>query len=617
MAIIYNLGVLPHWVVIDNFSKLPPGAAIYTYSNLNPTQFKPAFQDPAGANPYSQPIVGFDNGTFPPIYWAFDSDNPSELYYIRVYSAPIEDNGVFLWDINNYSGTGSGGGGSIITITNQVNNLIANDVFYRNCGNVTGSPSIPSFITLAPSNNAGFVATTNANGAPAPDITFSKNNTSASDVIRFVNFTPLGTNDLGNDVTPVQYFEYQCTSAGSGETYKYIQFPVSLKLQNLSQQTASIRFYGRSSSLSSVQLFWRQFCGDGGGSADVLTLIDTVALSSSWSPYDHVGLTVPDATGLTLGDCGNDGLFLQIRMPLDATCQINLVKVAVYLSPTLPDEDYETYDEINAVIDSPRTGDIRTSVNNVILGWINMNDGTIGDASSGASSRANQDTFPLFDLIWNAFSSNQSLAPMYNAGSVSAPGSVVAYGANSVADFVAHKQISLTKNLGRVMAGALPTAVSQAFTNVGDVMTVVSTASFYTGVPVVVSGGGLPTPLIAGTTYYAIQLTTTTMSLASSPENAIAGTAITLTSNANGTVTVPAHQLGTFLGEEKHLQLASEVAAHTHPLTSYASNPNSSTSLGSGDFISPSSSNTGANSPANVPFNVVQPTVFMNVFIKL
>src|ERR1700733_5192397 len=113
MAITYSIAPNPHWVIIDNFSKLPPGAAIYTYSSLPPNDFKPAFQDPAGMIPYSQPIVGFGNGTMPPIFWEFDSSNPGDLYYIRVYdsSDPLTQN--FLWDFDGLTGAGSGGGGTI------------------------------------------------------------------------------------------------------------------------------------------------------------------------------------------------------------------------------------------------------------------------------------------------------------------------------------------------------------------------------------------------------------------------------------------------------------------------------------------------------------------------
>ncbi len=66
-----SLSPNPHWVVIDNFSKLPPGSVIYTYNMFNPSAYQPAYMDAGGTIPFPQPIPewGSGNGTFPPIYW--------------------------------------------------------------------------------------------------------------------------------------------------------------------------------------------------------------------------------------------------------------------------------------------------------------------------------------------------------------------------------------------------------------------------------------------------------------------------------------------------------------------------------------------------------------------
>jgi len=79
-----------------------------------------------------------------------------------------------------------------------------------------------------------------------------------------------------------------------------------------------------------------------------------------------------------------------------------------------------------------------TSLNNFVpYGWVAMDDGTIGSATSGSTSRANIDTFPLFDLIWNTFQGAQTLAPMFTSGGVP-----VAYGASPSADFSANRRLS-------------------------------------------------------------------------------------------------------------------------------------------------------------------------------
>jgi len=70
------------------------------------------------------------------------------------------------------------------------------------------------------------------------------------------------------------------------------------------------------------------------------------------------------------------------------------------------------------------------------IGWVMANDGTIGSASSGATTRANADTAALFALFWN------------NCTNTACPVSG-GRGANAAADFAANKTINLPLRLGR------------------------------------------------------------------------------------------------------------------------------------------------------------------------
>jgi hypothetical protein len=472
MTISYSIQPNPHWVIIDNFSKLPDGAAIYTYRSLDPTTFKPAFQDAGGTIPYGQPIVGFGNGTMPPIFWSFDTDNPTDTYYIRVYDSDDTQTQQFLWDFNGLSGAGGGGGGTVIT-ANNIQNFVINGVFYRNIGNQAAP--LPTSVTIAPSNNAGYVndAANITFGPTGPDIIFAKNNATGTDTLSFIDFSPLGTNDLNPDVTPEQFLRYACTGPGAGETYKYVQFPISQGVQSLSEQTVTVKLWARcNSGNSNISISLRQFYGSGGApSADQVSVINTINLSASWTSYQVTAL-VPDATTKTPGTCGNDALFLQINLPFDAATSIDFVKPSFYLGGMAPQVDYATNDMIDSIINTPRTGDVRTSLNSFLPGWILMDDGTIGSASSGSSSRANIDTFPLFDLIWNAFQGNQTLAPMFTSGGAGP----VAYGASSVIDFATNnRRLSLTKEAGRVMAGISGSHVLG--TSVGAETVVLTTAN--------------------------------------------------------------------------------------------------------------------------------------------
>lgn len=121
-------------------------------------------------------------------------------------------------------------------------------------------------------------------------------------------------------------------------------------------------------------------------------------------------------------------------------------------------------------------------------------------------------------------------------------------------------------------SGAGTLAISFAPTDVAvatNIITVPSNESLYTGAAVVLSTtGAVPAGLVAGTTYYVIYISATTIYLATSRANAVAGTAIDITSQGTGThtltLTLTNRTLGAYGGEEAHSQTAAELAAHTH-----------------------------------------------------
>jgi microcystin-dependent protein len=94
------------------------------------------------------------------------------------------------------------------------------------------------------------------------------------------------------------------------------------------------------------------------------------------------------------------------------------------------------------------TGDVKYTIKTVAdAGWIMMDDGTIGNASSSASTRANADTEALFTLLWN--NTTQTNCPVSGGR-----------GASAAADFAApaNKTIRLpqvrSRALGIAGAGA-------------------------------------------------------------------------------------------------------------------------------------------------------------------
>ena len=86
------------------------------------------------------------------------------------------------------------------------------------------------------------------------------------------------------------------------------------------------------------------------------------------------------------------------------------------------------------------TGDVKLTLKTTAdTGWVLMDDKTIGDASSGATGRANADTVDLFTLLWNNTADAQCAVS-------------TGRGASAAADFAANKTIALPKALGRALA---------------------------------------------------------------------------------------------------------------------------------------------------------------------
>jgi microcystin-dependent protein len=446
MATLYLLGSNPIWYFVDLVG-LPLGAGYFaTYNAQNPSQLKPVFEDPDGLFPFPyvdipntdlQGILIDENGTLGPIYFAND------VPYLLTW---FDSNGVQIDQVDNF--TPGGGGGGDITEGINLTNLIVNGVFWRS--NINAPVSGAQDVFLAPSAHAGFCSSTVPGNQP--DIRFIKSNVLATDFLTFIPFTQ-GLSTLGQDVTPPVFLRYNCTSPGTGETFKYVQFPLSVDIQSTSGQNITTTIWARSNSgAATITLQYQQFFGDGGvASTPVLSTGSNFTLSANWTQFKY-SETLPSIAGQTLGACQNTAIYLQVQYPLSQTSSIDIVKPGAYLSPLQlsPIVDYLTNDQIDAVISAPRVGDVRIAMNAFQpYGWVICNDETIGNPSSNATTRANFDTFPLFDLLWTDFVGNQTLAPMFNSS-----GTRVSYGESSVADFAANNQLSLTKILGRALSSA-------------------------------------------------------------------------------------------------------------------------------------------------------------------
>jgi len=442
----------PFWFIVNNAGEAAGGAKMYTRRSLNKVQDKAVFEDAGGTIPWTNPIIFDLNGVQGPFYWEIDSANPEETYYIFVNDA----DGNLIWDIDDFSPTGSGGGGGDVTTYISIVNYIANNQFIDHIDD-TASPIGAGNLVIAPSNHKGFTPALinpviGTYGVVGPDIRFVKNTTANTDQITFPLF-PLATAPLTGDVTPVDYLRYQCTTTNPGETYKAFQFPITQKIKNLSNQIMTFKVWAAVTALPvTLTAYVRQYFGSGtAASAEVRTSIGTMALTTTWTSF-FLSFTVPDVAGKSIGNANqqtdDDALYIQLEMPLNVACDVLFIKPALYLGDIQPNLEFEDYDQINSINSTPRTGDIRTSLSSAApQGWVAMNDGSIGEVGSGATNRANKDTFQLYSTIYTGVS--DTYAPV--SGGRTAPGNTMT---TAIADFVAGKTLTLPRNLGMALAGA-------------------------------------------------------------------------------------------------------------------------------------------------------------------
>lgn len=378
-----------------------------------------------------------DNGVDTiPFFYPFDEEDflISDPYYITI------DNYQETTQITRSNFPFMGTGSEEFEDATNAENYIVNNVFWRNCGTMNLNSVLDAIV--CPGAHDGY---------QYPDIRFIKDSAGAIDTVTFNTFPLSATPALLDDPTPEYYLNHTCSSAGSSETMKYYQFPLSYHVKTLVGLNATFTIQaqnggGSSSSESTIRIYLLQDLGTGAGTTRELLSSETI--TASWEKY-QISYQFPGTAGLALSDVGNDAYYLQIGMPLNSICNLNFTKPSMYVVlNAAPTNNFQTYDEISPIINGARTGDVRTSLNSFVpFGWVPANDGTIGSATSGSTARANVDTWPLFNLIWSSVA--DSYAPIFDSA-----GAPTARGVSAYQDFVDNKRLSLTRSLGRVMGGA-------------------------------------------------------------------------------------------------------------------------------------------------------------------
>lgn len=624
------------------------------------------------------------NDVIPFFYpWFTDEDGNTiyQSYYITVYNSRGElqfTRANFPFDPNQINPNPPNN--PIATLEN----LIINNRFWRNIGSIINAGNIPLpapydkgpgyiqngnfglayndtpiptppgpplyyYITLAPSQNDGF---------SMPDFNYIKNAIGGAESISFPKFPSTNLPALSGDVMPEFYIAHVCGTQDPGVSIKVYQFPISLHLDTLAGQQASVSVQARSNTGGTqLTLAIYQFQGTGNTSVQPQP-IGVFQLSTSWQKYT-ANFEFGNNLNALPSSTGDDAWYLQIGMPiLVGPFEVEFTLPSLYLNPVtdIPTTDFQTYDQIDAVVSKPRTGDLRTSINQFYpYGWVPMNNGTIGnnitkpDPAFLPTTRNNIDTWPLFNLIWNLFAPYSTgdsagpglnpIAPMYLTGVADTQ---VGYGPNvtnpttALMDWDAGRQLSLTKSMGQVMLGTAPvTALLSTYMSVFTatnsipalLITLTTPMNVFKGMPIYVSnsGGALPGNLTANTIYYITAdsaFTLSTFHLSLTFVAAMAGTAIAFTTAGTGTQTLTGWLSGTNEGEYAHGQTAAEVGPHTHTgsvlpgsiITTATTGPGT-TVVGQGVGTLPLTIAT--NSPNGAGANVTQPGTFNNIYIKL
>ena len=602
-----------------------------------------------------------------PFYYPYsETDNTTpQAYYITI----VDQNGLPVNTLQNFpfNPNGSGTPSGVVIANNQ--NLIGNNSFWRNVGtmdltNVTNT-------VVAPSYHDGYVFNGSASalygmlGAqtiPAGgEIMFSKNNTGATDKVTFNTFGLGLTPAITGDAVPEFYLSHNCSASTTGELFKIYQFPITLHTKNLANMPFTVTMQGQSLSTgdatsSQIQFGLYQYAGTNGTGSNVTFIngLTPIPLTTTWQKVTASG-TFPSANGLTLGAGGDDAFFLLICLPTDTTCSINFTVPSLYLAPEneIPTNTFSNYDTVNSYISSPITCDIRVSLSNYPspsnFGWCPMNNGVIGNyvlanAANPYFARQAQDTWPLFNLLWQHFKPYEVAAqpnPVCQMFSV-APTTVtrVNYSGSAYTDFANGNAIQLTAAMGQVLMGTVPLSsllpAQVATTNTGKGYSSVVTPTnsggclwttaganelnIFQGAPVIFInvGGSLPTLIKPNTIYYAIPKSATTFLVALSFTDAMAGTAIAYSGSPSATTTVYFGAAGMHEGEYAHMQLAAELPPHTHTIWQ-TSGTGTATPGASQSFQTPAALGAASgNGPGtSALLNVTQPSLMTNFYIKL
>lgn len=241
---------------------------------------------------------------------------------------------------------------------------------------------------------------------------------------------------------------------GSGLTPTYVS-AVSFTLSG--DQTTAFHPGRRLKTTNSGGSIYSTIISSAFGALTTVTVVnDSGVLDSGLSAVSYGLLTATNPSTPLLTDAypivsGSSDKTKKVRFEVDG------LTTATTRVLTVPDADIQ--------LANWSTGDVKITLKTVAdSGWVLMNDGTIGSAASGATTRANADTVDLYTLLWtNTIDANCAVS--------------TGRGASAAADFAANKTIALPKTLGRSLAtfgtgaGLTARTLAQVFGEEGHALT--------------------------------------------------------------------------------------------------------------------------------------------------
>lgn len=261
-------------------------------------------------------------------------------------------------------------------------------------------------------------------------------------------------------------------------------------------------------------------------------------------------------------------------------------------------------------------------------GWIILEDTTIGNASSGAETRANADCENLFTLIWNRTA--EGYCRIFDSS-----GNQVSKGASASADWSANRRIETPKIIDRFLIPSnANSTITQSFTTdyatatsiinpVQPGATSAAAERYTTGMPITLTTTGtLPTGLATGTTYYVYLESDTEIKLASSTTNLTSATYVTFSDDGTGTHSISMPQLGgyglgSFGGYQSRVQLKSEMPQHDHTFELYSGNTTTNPFASRDDSHLPSETDTTTTAGSSGSFDIQNAYTSAIAFMKL